>query len=187
MKQVLIGAIVGGIVLFAWQYAAWMFLDLHKLDQEPLLANQTAVAAALKGTKRGVYWIPGITQDEHKDQESDAYKAWDKAHEAGPIVFINYDPEGKPAMSGATMGMGAAVAILMALIMSWMLRAASIGNFFGRFLFVVGFGVFLALAMDIQGWIWMNNPMDWTRGNVIDHVGGAAVLGVVLGAIVKGD
>lgn len=187
MKQVLIGAVVGGILLFVWQYATWMFLDIHKTDQEPVLANEAAVVSALQGTKRGVYWIPGMTQAQQKKPDSPEYKAWEKKHEAGPIAWIVYDPEGKAPMDGKTMGMGGAAALVIALLVAWLLRTASIGSFFGRFLFVVGLGVLVALVMDVQGYIWMNHPMDWTRGWVIDHVGGMAIVGIALAAIVKGD
>ncbi len=184
MKKILIGALVGGIVLFGWQYAAWRFLDIHKLEQDPVLANEAAVATALKGTLRGVYAIPGLTQAERKAQ-GEAYKAWEQKHEAGPVVWINYDPDGKRAMDGKTLGIGAGLCIGIALVVSMMLRGASIRSYLGRVLFVTGFGLFLALAMDAQNWLWMNEPLDWTKAWIIDHVAGMAATGIILGLIVK--
>ena len=187
MKQVIIGGVVGGILLFVWQFAAWMFLGIHEQEQEPLLDNETAVVSALKGTERGVYWIPGLKQEDHKDAESPAYKAWEKRYEAGPRAWIVYDPEGAKPMDAKLLAMGGVAAILIALLSAWLLRTASISGFFGRFVFVVGLGVFAALVMDIQGWIWMNHPTEWTRGFVLDHLGGMAVVGLALAVIVKGD
>jgi hypothetical protein len=66
-----------------------------------------------------------------------------------------------------------------------LLKAASIGSYLGRVLFVAGLGLFLAVAMDAQNWNWMHFPPDWTRGFVLDHLGGMAACGVALGAIVK--
>ncbi len=185
MKKILIGALVGGIVLFVWQYAAWSFLDIHKLEQEPVLANEAAVAAALQGTARGVYWIPGLRQADHKDTESEAHKAWAKKYEAGPIAWISYDPNGKEAMPPKTLAFGAGLCVLIALVVSMMLRGAAIRSYFGRVLFVLGFGLFLAIAMDAQNWLWMNFPLDWTKAWVIDHVAGMGAMGVFLGLIVK--
>lgn len=184
MKKILIGTILGGIVLFVWQYAAWEFLGIHDMKQEPVLVDEAKVVEALAGNPRGVYWIPGIKQADRKEQ-GDAYKAWEKRHEAGPVAFLNYDPAGSTAMNGTTMAMGAAATLLSALMVVLLLSAAGIGSYMGRVLFVTGFGVFLALMMDVQGHVWMNHPMDWTKGNVLDHIAGMAIMGVVVSFIVK--
>lgn len=187
MKRVLIGAVVGAIVLFVWQYAAWMFLGIHSMDHEPVLAKEDAVIAALEGTEHGVYWLPGISEADHKDPDSEGFKAWEKKYERGPRASIVYDPEGGTPMSPKVMGMGFVINVFIVLVVALMLRAAGIGSLFGRVVFVAGFGVFTALVMDIQNWNWMNYPNDWTRGFIIDHIAGMAILGVVLAFIVKPD
>jgi len=187
MKQIIIGGVVGGILLFVWQFATWMFLGIHDQEQEPLLDNEAAVVTALQGTERGVYWIPGLKQEHHEDPESDEYKAWEKKYESGPRAFVVYDPDGAKPMDARSMAMGGGVAILIGLVSAWLLKKASISGFLGRWVFVLGLGVFIALVMDVQGWIWMNHPTDWMRGFVIDHIGGMAVVGLALALIVKGE
>ena len=59
MVRILIGALVGGVVLFVWQFATWVFLDLHRLDRDPILANEAEIVKLLEGTEKGAYWIPG--------------------------------------------------------------------------------------------------------------------------------
>lgn len=184
MKRVLTGALAGGVVLFAWQFASWMFLGIHEFDHEPALRDEAAVVAALAGNPKGVYWIPYCSPADQKAQ-NEAYKAFVDRHEKGPIAWINYDPVGKPPMSPKTLAIGGALAIAIAFVAAAMLRAAKISSFFGRFLFVAALGLFLALAMDGQGWNWMNHPLDWTRGFVIDHLAGMAAVGVVLGLLVR--
>ena len=34
MKKMIIGALVGGIILFAWQFLTWVLLDLHEAQQK---------------------------------------------------------------------------------------------------------------------------------------------------------
>lgn len=183
MRRVLLGALVGGLLLFAWTFAGWMFLGIHKLDVEPVLANEEAVVQALAGTERGVYWIPGGSQDAKPD--SDEYKAWEEKHKKGPRGFLVFNPEGADPMSTTVMGIGLLVQFLVALIVALILYSASIRSFVGRFLVVLGIGVVVALIMDVQMWNWQDYPDDWTRGALIDHLGGMGLLGIVLGAIVR--
>ena len=184
MQRVLIGALVGGVALFVWQYAAWMFLDVHKLDVNPKLKHEDAVVAALKGEVRGVYWIPGGDQAD-RDPEGEAYMAWEQKHKAGPRGFLVFDPEGGEPMSVQTMGIGAACNILVALIAALMLAGASIRSFFGRFFLVVGIGLIVVLVQDVPNWNWQNFPDDWTRGAIIDHLAGMAIVGFLLALIVR--
>lgn len=185
MVKVLIGGLVGGVALFVWQYAAWMMLDLHRLDVEPQLANETAVIEALEGEAHGVYWIPGMSQD--TEPESEAYKLWESKHQRGPLAFIVYQPEGGEAMPPRTMIIGALISILGALMISWMLRGAAISSYLGRVAFVTGFGIVLAILVDAQMWNWMHYPIDWVKGYALDRIGGMAVLGILLGFIVTPD
>jgi len=181
MGRVLVGGIVGGIVLFGWQYVAWMLLPIHHLDVEPMLQREDAVIEALQGEKHGVYWIPGMRQD--TEPGSDAYKAWEEKHKKGPVGFLLYNPEGGEPMGARQMGIGGALCVLIALVLSVMLRASGAGGI-GRFLLVLGVGIVLVLFMDAQTWNWQGYPMDWTRGHALDHLGGMALLGLVLSMIV---
>ncbi len=185
MKKVIIGAVVGGAILFVWQFSAWMFLGIHKLDNEPLLGNEAEVAKTLEGTARGVYWIPGMTDADMKDPDSAGHKSWDGRYRKGPRAFIVYDPEGAEPMQAMTMVAGAVFSIVTAFIAALMLHAAGIRSFLGRVVFVAGFGVLMAAAVDLQNWNWSNYPVDWTVGWVIDHIGGMAVAGIPLSLIVK--
>jgi len=185
MVRILIAALVGGIALFVWQFAAWMFLDIHRLDVEPVLESEAAVIEALKDTERGIYWLPGMTQADQKDPESEAYKAWEAKHEKGPRGFVVFNPEGGEAMGATSMAIGGGIAFLIAFAVALILRGTALRTYIGRVSLCVGIGVVIVLVMDVQNWHYMGYPVDWTRGFIIDHVGGMAVLGIVLGAIVR--
>ena len=182
MVRVLIAAFVGGVVLFFWSFSAWMFLGLHDLDRDPLLQNEDGVIAALDGEERGVYWIPGSKMDH--DMDSPEHKEWEAKYKRGPRGFLVFDPSGGEPMSAKTMGIGGAINILVALVVAWMLKGSGIPSFFGRWLQVIGIGLVVTLVMDASNWNWQNYPLDWTRGFVLDHMGGFAILGFVLALIV---
>ena len=61
---------------------------------------------------------------------------------------------------------------------------SAIRSFFGRWLQVVAIGVVIALVRDVSNWNWQGYPMDWTRGYVMDHVGGMVLLGFLMALIV---
>ena len=185
MVRILIAALVGGIALFVWQYATWMYLDIHHLDVEPVLAGEDAVIEALKDTERGIYWLPGMTQADQMDRESEGYKAWAEKHKKGPCGFLVINPEGGEPMSATILAIGGGIAFLIAFVVALILRGTALRTYIGRVCLCVGIGVVIALVMDVQNWNYMHFPDDWTRGNIIDHVGGMTVLGIVLGAIVR--
>jgi hypothetical protein len=159
-----------------------MVLPIHDLDVEPVLQREDAVVEALKGEKHAVYWIPGKPQD--TEPGSDVDKAWKEKHEQGPIGFLLYQPEGSEPMGAKQLGISGALCVLIALVLSVMLRASGAGAI-GRFGLVVGVGIVLVLFMDLQAWNWQGFPMDWTRGHVLDHLGGMGLLALVLSVIVR--
>ena len=183
MGRLLLGTVIGGVVLFAWGFASWMFLDLHHLDVDPILPDEAAVVKALEGTERGVYWIPGGSQD--TEMGSDEYKAWEEKHKKGPTGFLVYDPKGSDPMSTTVMAIGVGINLLTAFAVALLLQLAASRSFIKRFLMVFLVGVAVALVMDAQGWNWQGFPDDWVRGFVLDHLGGFAALGIVLAAIVR--
>jgi hypothetical protein len=162
-----------------------MFLDIHTLDVEPVLANEDAVIEALKGAEKGVYWIPGMEQEAMKDDSTPEYEAWAEKHKRGPRGFLILDPEGGEAMDTKVMGIGGAIAFLVSLFTALIVKGTRTRSFLGRFFLCVGIGIVVVLMMDVQNWNWMNYPLDWTRGFAIDHLGSFALLGIVFGALLK--
>ena len=184
MGRVIVAAILGGILLHAWEFASWMVTDIHKLDPHPQLKDEASVVKALEGNPRGIYWIPGSSTQEF-DPESDEYKDWERRHKAGPIGWIVYDPEGGEPMPPTMMIVGVVLNILMALVLALIIQFAGIRAFMGRFLVGLGAGVFLVLGSDLKQYNWMGFTESWTHGAVIDHLVGALVLAVVMALVLR--
>lgn len=64
MKKMIIGAIVGGLILFFWQFIAWGLTNLHYSNMQ-YTPNQDKVIAALSEhlTEDGTYFVPRATPD----------------------------------------------------------------------------------------------------------------------------
>jgi hypothetical protein len=86
MKKSLIGAIVGGIIIFIWQFLSWALINFHKPAQQ-YTPKQDAVMAALNSNlEEGGYIMPalppGASTEEHEKAMKDA--------EGKPWVSIQY-------------------------------------------------------------------------------------------------
>jgi hypothetical protein len=60
MKKSLIGAIVGGIIIFLWQFLSWALINFHKPAQQ-YTAKQDAVMTILNSNlEEGGYIMPAL-------------------------------------------------------------------------------------------------------------------------------
>src|SRR5664279_1099109 len=73
MKKTIIGAIVGGIIIFAWQFLSWGALNLHEAQQK-YTPKQDSILAYLRSqfNEDGAYMMPtfapGMSRDEMEKQ-----------------------------------------------------------------------------------------------------------------------
>lgn len=73
MKKILIGGLIGGILLFAWQTASWTFLNMHEKGQQ-FTAKQDSIMSYLNssGLAEGSYMLPraapGVSMEEMEKQ-----------------------------------------------------------------------------------------------------------------------
>jgi hypothetical protein len=74
MKKSLIGAIVGGIIIFIWQFLSWPLINFHKSVQQ-YTPKQDAVMAVLNSNlEEGGYLMPAIPEGSSKEEHEKAMK-----------------------------------------------------------------------------------------------------------------
>lgn len=116
MKNLIIGALVGSLILFIWQFLSWSMLNIHG-SQNQYSANQAEILECLEGKlTSGEYFMPtvapGATSEEQQAlMESSAGKPWAK---------INYREEFKMTM-GMNMFRGWIVGFVAILLLMWLL------------------------------------------------------------------
>lgn len=77
MQKAIIGAIVGGIIIFLWQFLSWTVLNLHQ-EANQYTPNQQAIMTALEQNlpEEGGYMIPSLppeaSGEEHQQLMKDA-------------------------------------------------------------------------------------------------------------------
>ena len=188
MKRVLIGALVGGTILFVWGFVSWVVLHWHKTSGFAL-PNEPRVVAALEesGVRQGVYWVPGAERrrgatPEERDR---ALEDWKRRHQEGPRALIVYRPDGSDPENPALYGTGIAIDIVAALLACLMLAAAGLRTYGGRVLFVAGLGAIVACFADASAWNFMYFPPDWSLVMMADRMVGWILAGLAIAAIVR--
>jgi hypothetical protein len=119
MKKTIVGAIVGGIIIFAWQFLSWGALNMHE-KQQKYTPKQDSILAYLSTqfNEDGGYFLPnyppGTSNTEMEKQM--------KAFEGKPWAQVSYH-KAMPGMNKMFMNMGRSLAvdILTIWLLCWLL------------------------------------------------------------------
>ncbi|NNE15661.1 MAG: hypothetical protein HKN51_11830 [Saprospiraceae bacterium] len=87
MKKTLIGALVGGLILFIWQFLSWSALNLHGSNMQ-YTPSQDKILSALaeEGLEDGTYFMPNVKPGATAEE----YEAYQKANIGKPWALISY-------------------------------------------------------------------------------------------------
>jgi hypothetical protein len=131
MKKMIIGALVGGIILFAWQFLTWAALNLHEAQQK-YTPKQDSVLAYLSTqfSEDGAYMMPQCAPGTSKEEMEKKMKEF----EGKPWAQVVYH-KSMPGMSSMFMNMarGLLVNIVIIWLLCWLLvkiNAPSFGTIF---------------------------------------------------------
>jgi len=117
MKKLLIGAIVGGILIFLWQFLSWGVLNLHK-SMQSYTPKQDSVMNYLNTqfSEDGFYFMPNHKPDAtHEEMENCM-----KESEGKPWVQLYYHKTMNMSMTN-NMVRGLVVDILTVALLCWIL------------------------------------------------------------------
>ncbi len=185
MKKMLLGALVGGIILFIWSFAAWVFLPLHTPHLHGI-PNEDAVISSLKSSldKEAVYIFP---HNPGMGADSASMDSWTKKMKRGPAGLIIYTPSGSDPVMPGQMVVGFILDILSAAIVSWfLLRSTALSSsYVARVMYCGMFGIFVSFFTHLMNMNWMGFPLDFTTGLIIDGIVGWILAGLGIAAFVK--
>ena len=175
MKKLLIGALVGGILVFLWQTLSWTVLDLHAREYQKA-GNQEEVMSFLssKFTQDGQYMLPTLdhsaSSEEHeKFMENMKGKPW--------AVLSYHQSYNTDMMKNIIMGLLAA--IISAAFVCWILMKNAGASFGTTFISTVLIGLVGFLFIPYSHHIWFQGPGLTT--NLIDVVISWGLCGIWLG------
>ncbi len=148
----IIASLVGGIILFVWQFLTWGVLNLHEAQQK-YTPKQDSILAYL-GTQfndDGAYFMPnyppGTSRDEMEKQM--------KTSEGKPWAQVIYH-KSMPGMNSMFMNMGRSllVNIFIVWLLCWLLVKIPSPSFSTIFLGTLGTGIIIFLHAPYTMHIW---------------------------------
>ncbi|HEV7701720.1 MAG TPA: hypothetical protein VGO43_15925 [Pyrinomonadaceae bacterium] len=176
--RIILAAVLGGIVMFAWGAVSHMVLNIEGSVVKPM-PNEAAVTAAMKSnlSEPGVYIAPGI--DMTKTATEEEQQAWATRYKDGPTMMLIYQPAGTDVFTPKQFLTQLGADVGAALFGSIILLFASVG--FAR-------GVIISTLIGIAGWIailipywnWYRFPFEFVRADLIDQIAGWFLAGLVM-------
>lgn len=175
MKKTMIASIVGGILLFMWQFLSWTAINLHSPSQQ-YSPKQDSILAMLKThlDKEGGYYLPsapaGTSFEEMEKLAQDQI--------GKPWASIQYHAALEYNM-GLNMLRGLVANIFIIWLLCWILGKISANNFSTTFTASLLVGIIVYLNSSYTGHIWY--PMFDIRAYLIDALVSWALVGIWLG------
>jgi hypothetical protein len=171
--KIIKGAILGGLVMFAWFSLSWMVLPWHHHGIMPF-KDEAAVAATLEANapESGIYVVPHT--DMNKAEQATAR----------PFAFVSVFAPGvdmKAAMP-ATMLKGLALYVVLAGLLSCLLAKSGgpccpVGLSFKT-------GLLAGLAAFLPLWIWWHFPCTFVAIGILDYLVAFTLAGFVVSKLI---
>lgn len=179
MKKIITGGIVGGILLFLWQFLSWTVLDLHR-SSNLYTPNQEAIMQSLSSqlTEDGQYAVPTMPEGATKEQ----YEAYCKTAEGKPWAIVSYHKSLKMNMAG-NMARGLVANIVMVMLLCWIISEMKPASFGKAFLASLFTGIIVFINAPYTLHIWYETA--GVSADLKDALIGWGVNGIWLGYLYK--
>ena len=176
MKRILIGALVGGILVFAWQSIAHMFMHHHDAAFKTV-ENQENVIKAISTLfkEEGQYLIPRTAPNASQED----MQKYDDAMKGKPWAMVVYHPSYENNM-GSAIFRSLTTALICVALFIWIL-GKNPGSFSTVFLKSLGFGFLVFMYVYYNQNIWMQTPWSVISGELIDLLVAWGLCGLWLG------
>lgn len=173
MKRVLLAALLGGIVVFAWGALSHMVLPIGEMGISKVPGEQALIAALRENApEAGTYLIPaleGVPQDQ-----------WPAS---GPAALLSWRPETSYGM-GKNLVVEFASGTLAALIAAIVLCHAGAGvSLMRKGVLSMSLGVFAWLTLTVSHWTWYGISDGMLIGEGLDVAIGWLLAGLAMGAL----
>ena len=177
-KKVIIGALLGGVVLFLWQGAVHMALGVYD-DAFVKIKDPAAVEKVLKEnlTGSGMIMIPNL-QPGDADAEAKAMEKLTTGFSLSGAVNL----DGRHGF-GAALGIQFALNVLASAVLMFVLIAANPCRLGGRIALVLCFAVFAVLTELIPNWNWGGSSLDYIGRQIGEQIVGWALVGLALAKV----
>jgi len=186
--RILFAGILGGVVMFIWNFVAHDLLPLGEMGVH-ILPNEDTITSALQtnlADNSGFYIFPsgGLTPGATGEQKKAAMKKAEEQMAAGAAGILIYRPKrifNFPKRLIIEVGTDVAEALLAV----FLLAQTGIRGFGGKVGFVFTAGILAAITTNVPDANWYGFPKDFTLGQMIIQVIGFLLIGIVAGLLIK--
>lgn len=181
--RILLAGILGGIVLFVWNFIAHDILPLgHTGIHE--IPNEAAVLDAMKaniGQSHGLYFFPGLGYGDNptRDQKSEGMKQMDAKLAANPSGILVYHPAGRKFAFAQALIVEFSTDLLQSFLAVFLLAQTGVRRFVSRIGFVFVVGILANITTNISYWNWYGFPKRYTAAYMLIGIIGFLCVGIV--------
>jgi len=186
--RIILAGIVGGIVMFIWNFVAHDLLPLGEMGVR-LIPNEDAVTSVLQtnlGDTSGFYVFPsgGLTPGATREQKEAAMKKAEEQMAAGAGGVLIYRPK-RIFNFPKRLGIEFATEVIESLLAVFLLAQTGIRGFGGKVGFIFTVGILAAIVTNIPYANWYGFPKTFTLAQMVMTVVGYLLIGIVAGLVLK--
>ena len=186
MKTIIPSGVLGGLALFVWSFIAHL-PPIGTAGERTVLPEQGDVLLrTMTGVlrERAIYVLPGMGEDK---------QAWLARFEQGPAAIVAYNPRpaeqavgGRPFATWILIELATAIlsGLLGAIVATSLARTL---GYWSRVLVLASIGLIATIDIDASYWNWFAFPTSFLFAQLVDHVGGWFVAGLVMAWITRAD
>jgi len=185
MSKLLRGAIVGGIMLFAWSMVSWVVLSWH-FDSIKALPDQDKTAAWIAESiqEPNVYLMP-MNFSTLSIDSLDPDTLFAPINSNAPSMFAAIAPSGSEMSLLNTGLLALAAQMVAAFFVTAIILINTPSRFWGRFSQVLLFALAASVAIHVPHFIWFNFPLTYTLVAIADSLIGWLFAGIAIAYITK--
>jgi len=173
MKKQLIATLVGGLILFFWQFLSWSVLNVHAANFQ-YTANQDKIMETLvQNLDEGSYMLPQAPPGSSPEEQ----QAYMESQSGKPWTTISYHKAFNTNM-GMNMFRGFVIDLVAVFLLVWLLLKSANLDFKTALLSALAVGTIAYLTIPYLNSIWFDEN---TIGYIIDLVAQWGLVGVWLG------
>ena len=185
--RILLAGILGGIVMFIWNFVAHDLLPLGEMGVR-LIPNEDAVTSVLQtnlGDNSGFYVFPsgGLTPGATREQKQAAMKKAEEQMAAGAGGVLIYRPK-RTFNFPKRLGIEFATEVIESLLAVFLLAQTGIRGFGGKVGFIFTAGILAAIVTNVPYANWYGFPKDFTLAQMLMTVVGYLLIGIVAALII---
>jgi hypothetical protein len=186
--RIILAGIVGGIVMFIWNFVAHDLLPLGEIGVH-LIPNEDAVTSVLQtnlGDTSGFYVFPsgGLTPGATREQKGVAMKKAEEQMAAGAAGVLIYRPK-RIFNFPKRLGIEFATEVLESLLAVFLLAQTGIRGFGGKVGFILTAGILAAIATNVPYANWYGFPKPFTLAQMVMMIVGFLLVGIVAALVLK--